>query len=188
MLKCAGCDTISLVRTYWYSEDCDPDGDPITHTDRYPPAPTDRRIPDWSFELILGMTVDGGWVNFLMQEVYSALGMKAHRLAAMGIRTIVDHIVTSNAGEGGTFKSKIERMREMGKISDMEVDVIYSVFDLGSATAHRGHMPSKADLNTMLDVAEGLLERLYVDPIRRERQIRAAQELKARIPKRPSRT
>ena len=42
--------------------------------------------------------------------------------------------------------------------------MIYAAFDVGSASAHRGHSPSEYDISTMLDIMERLFYDLKAKP------------------------
>ena len=89
-----------------------------------------------------------------------------------------DHIVTWKAGEVGGFRDKLERMRDLGLISPSQVPSIFSAFDAGSAAVHRGYGPKEQHLYSMLEIAEGLIMRFYVDPVTEKRHEVAAAELK----------
>lgn len=85
MLKCRGCETITLRVTSsgWKSNE------PVTVV-YYPPAMA-RRMPDWAkvslvtLGLLEGPTVPDS-IRSLMEEVYVAVQNGSRRLAAMGIR------------------------------------------------------------------------------------------------------
>jgi hypothetical protein len=103
----------------------------------------------------------------------------------MGMRAIVDFVVTANAGEGGSFIDKLKRMHKIGLITETQVDVINAAFDAGSAAAHRGYRPTREDAFTLLDITESLLQQIYIDPLRQRQQIEAAAALKSNTPPRP---
>jgi hypothetical protein len=46
VLKCCGCDTITVRNRSWFSEDTDYDGRPVARVRYYPPA-TSRKPPSW---------------------------------------------------------------------------------------------------------------------------------------------
>jgi Domain of unknown function (DUF4145) len=189
ILECRACLTITVVNTHWFSEDCDLDDDgwtPIVHRDLYPPAPS-RKMPEWGVDALLCLPSDHRWIVQLHADIYAALGMKSYSLAAMGTRAIVDFIVTTKAGDKGYFGGKLNRMREQNLITEIQVGVIFAAFDAGSAAVHRGHSPTREDVNTQIDIAETLLQQIYIDPVRQKRQAEAAAALKSRTPQRPNR-
>lgn len=105
----------------------------------------------------------------------------------MGARAIIDHIVTSQAGDFRPFKEKLERMCKKGLISAGQIDTIDAAYDAGSAAAHRGHIPEREDLDTLLDITENLIEKTYVEPVWEARRAKAAAALRAKTPPRPKR-
>lgn len=185
IVECAGCHTVTFIHSHWFSEDYEftEDGStPIVHRDLYPPTPS-RKMPEWGMDAYLGLKTDDLWIVKLHADIYAAIGIEAYALAAMGTRAIVDFVVTSNAGEGGNFKDKLNRLKQ-NLITETQVDVIYAAFDAGSAAAHRGYSPTRKDVYTLLDITESLLQQIYIDPVRQRRQVEAATALKSKTPQR----
>jgi hypothetical protein len=67
----------------------------------------------------------------------------------------------------------------------IRIGILNAAFDAGSAVAHRGYSPSRQDANSLLDITESLLRRVYVDPMYERRHAEAAADLTERTPKRP---
>jgi uncharacterized protein DUF4145 len=186
ILECMGCQNVTFVHTHWFSEYTDNTGRPIVHRDLYPPSPR-RAKPDWAGDLWAAVPRKQQWLVKLYHDIYGALGLRALGLATMGMRAIVDFVVTSAVGDAiKGFKNKLDAMREQGLISELQVDVLYAAFDAGSAAAHRGYSPSREDANSLLDITESLLRRVYIDPMYERRHAKAAADLTERTPKRPS--
>ena len=187
VVECCGCRTRTFLHERWFSEDTveDQGPEPIVHRTVYPPAPT-RKMPEWSHDqfIMLDVPPNDAWVFKLHQDVYAAIGLGSLHLSAMGVRAIVDHIVTWKAGDVGGFRDKLERMRDLGLISPSQVPSIFTAFDAGSAAVHRGYGPKEQHLYTMLDIAEGLIMRFYVGPMTEKRDEIAAAELKRSTPPR----
>jgi hypothetical protein len=188
IVECCGCRTLTFLRERWFSEDtveADHGPEPIVHRDIYPLGPA-RKLPEWSNDpfILLDVPSNDAWIFNLHQDVYAAIGLRSLRLSAMGIRAIVDHIVTWKAGDVGAFLDKLERMRDLGVISSPQVHVIFSAFDAGSAAVHRGYDPELQDIYIMLDIAEALIGQFYVGPVMEKRREVAASELKKNTPPR----
>jgi hypothetical protein len=186
MVECNGCHTVTFVHSHWFSEDYDITEDgptPILHRDLYPPAPP-RKMPEWGTDGLLCYSLNDSWIIQLHTDIYAAIGIKAYALAAMGMRAIVDFIVTSKAGTKGNFKEKLTRMHQENLITGTQVEVIDAAFDAGSAAAHRGHSPPLVDVYIMLEITESLLQQFYVDPARQRRLARDADTLKSKTPQR----
>lgn len=205
ILKCKGCKTVSFLHTEWDSvdvEDTDDGPEPIVHRRLYPPTPS-RKMPEWGNDIYLcdirkenSESDDASWTEKdyplvrLHKDIYAAIGLNAYALAAMGIRAIVDVVVTSNAGEAlkgckDKFRCKLQQLEQTNLISKEQVEVIYSAFDAGSAAAHRLHRPTQQEVYTQLNIAETLLQQIYIDPERRRRQVAAAAVLKSKTPPPP---
>jgi hypothetical protein len=187
IVECRGCCDVSFIHSHWYSEDheyTDEGPEPIVHRELYPPAPA-RKPPEWGVDFPLSLSMQDHWVVKLHSDIYAAMGIGAYTLAAMGVRTIVDFIVTSKATDKGTFPEKLARLKAQQLISEAHVDIVSAAFDAGSAAAHRGYSPSTEDVNLLLDVAESLFEQIYLEPVRLKRRSAEAAALKSRTPPRP---
>jgi len=183
ILECCGCETITFRHTDWFSEITDPDGTPILKKDQYPPS-SSRKSPEWLNDLYVCVNIDEILFVGLLVDIYATMGLKAFSLSAMGARTVVDWLVTKAVGDVGTFRQKLEKMRDMNKITPERVDVIYAAFDAASAAAHRGHSPTESELSTILDIMERLLYDLVVKPYHDKKEAEAAKKLKESTPKR----
>lgn len=202
IVRCAGCDAVTFLREYWLPPPPPPPpGDDLDHspsalapqriglpqTESYPKFPR-RKIPEWSTEFYLNLDVEESWLCGLHLEIYKALGMGLLSTASMGVRAIVDHIVTSRAEDDrANFGTKLRSLQHQGLISAERVAILEAAFDFGSAAAHRGHQPSDQDVGLLLDIAESLIDSIYMTPQRLAREARAAEHLKQRTPPRPPR-
>ncbi|MCH7889306.1 MAG: DUF4145 domain-containing protein [Proteobacteria bacterium] len=140
----------------------------------YPPR-TKRRRPDW-----LDQLEDRDPVLFsLLKEVYEAADYGHHRLMSMGIRSVMDHVMTYLVEDIGGFEKKLDALVEKKIISDKQRELYDTVIEGGSAAAHRGYKPPWALLENMLELMEFLINQSYISgPM-----LEAA---KVHIPPRPS--
>jgi hypothetical protein len=188
VLLCAGCHEVSFVHEHWFSEDYDltDEGmETIIHRDIYPPAP--RRRPLDHDDLIMFVNMDEHWIAFLMRDIYSASGMGAFGLAAMGARAVIDHLFTTRSGLDSSFPDKAQKLKDDGLISEIQMKVSVDAFEAGSAAAHRGYSPSESDFKILLDITETLLQHICILPGRARRQALDAEKLRANTPPRPAR-
>jgi hypothetical protein len=185
-LQCGGCQEITFVHEHWFSEDYEMTADgcaPIIHREYFPPAP--RRKPLEQSDLIMFLRTEERWVELLLHDVYSAAGMGAYGLAAMGARAILDHLVTSRAGlAGNDFPKKAMALVASDLITPAQKEVLVIAFDAGSAAIHRGFAPSETDFFTLLDITESLIQRLCISPGRAAQQAEEAKTLKTNTPPR----
>ena len=167
MLECCGCETVTLRKTYWFSE-----WDGGVEVEYFPPAVA-RSLPPW-----LGELRDD--LQSLIKEIYAALHADSRRLAVMGARTLIDMVVVDQVGDVGTFHQKMVALQDSGVVSPRNRVFLEAALDAGNASAHRGHAAGPDDVSHVMDIVENLLQAVYVLP-------NATNALRANTPPRPPR-
>jgi hypothetical protein len=114
----------------------------------------------------------------LLREVYRSLDADNRSLPMMGARALLDILIVEKVGDVGTFKQKLDKLAAGGFIGTAQVEILDAALDAGSAAAHRGHTPSFAEVNAVMDIVENLLKAVYVLPD-------MAKSLKKTTPPRP---
>lgn len=151
LFQCQGCDDVCMrvLRT-----DCEmpPDFEPAPLF--YPPR-LFRVRPKWFSELPLVL-------RSVLDEVYLALATDSRRLAAMGVRTAVECVLSDKVGESGGFTQRLEKLEEQGSVGRADREHLAAVVDLGNAAAHRAHAPSFDDLEHAMDILESVLRSAYL--------------------------
>ncbi|WP_271505174.1 DUF5655 domain-containing protein [Bradyrhizobium sp. CCBAU 11357] len=179
IIECCGCEHLALVKLTHFSEDVGYDYDPqsgepieVPNWDEmiYPPV-TYRVAPTW-FEDLPDPTL-----REISAEIYKSLQTGSHYLATFGSRTLIDRLIVLTVGDKGNFTKGLTALRDEGKISQHERDILEPVLQAGHAAAHRGWAPTREQLATILDTVEGLLHRLLVLP-------KLAEELEEAVPSR----
>ncbi len=177
MLKCCGCDNVAMRHLHWFSEDTEPDGSPVVYTNYYPPA-ISRREPRWLNDIDDLFAEDKqSCVASLLKEIYVALYNDARRLAAMGIRALIEQMMIHKVGDTGSFASNLAKFHSDGFISKKQMEVVETILDAGHAAIHRAFHPSQEDLNVLMDITESVVEAVYAHEGK-------TQTLKKRVPKR----
>jgi len=110
----------------------------------------------------------------MMREIYSALHANSRRLAMMGARTIVDMYMNDTLGDVGGFAKKLNQLVTDGHLAKQDQEILAVALEAGHAASHRGHQPSSADLNHVIDIVENLLQKRAL--------AKAAATLKAKTP------
>ncbi len=143
IVQCKGCDEISFL----FEEDNkltdanESDTLPFEASEAsttYPP-PLFRRYPSWF------NSIPDAELKSLLHEVYAALQYGSRRLAVMGVRTMLDRVITEVVGdyvqEGvkqtDAFKTKLKAYAAQTGLGVRTRDAIIAVFNAGSAAAHR---------------------------------------------------
>jgi len=174
MLECAGCHTISMgCRTRHY-----PNGE-VEHT--YYPSPVSRKEPPWVFYLRISWSGAAGdeAIGELLHEVYQAIHGGQHRLAAMGIRALLEQVMISKVGDLKTFEEKMDAFQKNGFVSLIQRDAMRETLEIGHAAMHRSFKPTERELNIALDIVEGILAAIFDHS-------EAAATLAKRVPPRPT--
>lgn len=166
VVQCAGCDAVRLIHRHWFSEETDPDGTPLIHTDYFPPTVT-RQRPSWRRNLFPFHMVVANEFNPLFDEIYSAHAAGSYRLAVMGIRALTEKIMVEQVGKLGTFAQTVDAFFQKGFVAAVQQDLFRSVLvEAGHAAMHRGFQPQKDDVETLLDIVESLIDTIYFQPMR----------------------
>jgi hypothetical protein len=162
MLKCGGCDSIKLRLKEWCSEDpCNEKGHLIPRISYYPSA-VFRPKPRWLVDLMLEVSWDEGNVHELLSEIYVALQNDQRALAAMGIRALLEKIMVEKSGDHGTFAANLKEFENQGYVSRIQRERLETILEAGHAAMHRLYKPSKVDLVTLVDIAESVVESIYI--------------------------
>lgn len=177
IIECCGCEHVALVKKTHFSEDFDYLDHPetgktslIANWDEtiYPPV-SYRTPPDWFADL------PDQTLQLISREIYKSLQTESLYLATFGSRTLIDRLILLTVGDKGNFGKGLAALREEGKLSDQEREILEPVVQAGHAAAHRGWSPTMDQLGTILDTVEGLIHRLLVLP-------KLAEELEGAVP------
>ncbi len=168
LFECQGCEEVTLKRSGRSSE-LDPDSEVVTH---FPPRVA-RQPPHW-----LSKVKDKN-VAALLREVYAALQADSRRLAMMGCRAVLDRIMVIAVGDLGNFDKMLDEMVAQQLLSKPERDVLAAAIDAGSASAHRGYLPTPEALDHIVSIVEHAVEATLLPNV--------AKEIKRTTPRRPRR-
>lgn len=175
MLKCCGCDNVNLQHSSWCSEDMEVDGSAAISVTYFPPA-ISKAEPSWLTQLDGDFDSNRRYIVALIREIYSALHNDSRKLAVMGVRALLEHVMISTVGDHGTFEKNLENFQVQGYLSGKQRKSIESILQAGHATMHRQFSPSTNDVNIIVDIAESLIATTYVHADK-------ADELDKRVPK-----
>jgi hypothetical protein len=166
ILRCRGCEAVYFQHETTFSEDWNYQIDPFTgeheqyteSTITHWPPPSKRLRPLWSDDVELDRDLRG-----LLSEVYVALDNDLKVLAAIGMRTTFDRASEIlGVHPELSFKDKLKGLNDAGHIGDGEMTAISVLTDAGSAAAHRGWSPTNTELDTMMEILEGFINRNLV--------------------------
>jgi hypothetical protein len=143
----------------------------------YYPSPVSRKKPTWIALLPFGFhagKVEAALAD-LLGEIYEAVAGGQHRLAAMGIRAVLEQVMILKVGDLRTFDEKIEAFHKAGYVSLIQLDAMRETLEIGHAAMHRSFKPNEDELTTALDIVEGILAAIFD-------HAEAARQLAKRVP------
>jgi hypothetical protein len=158
-LKCLGCDTVILRHTSWFSEEDEP------KTTYFPPA-IFRKKPDWFPQLWLELREEDEFVRLLLDEIYVALQNNLPRLATMGVRSLLEKVMISKTGDRGSFAGNATEFERLGFVSRVQRERVEAILEAGHATIHRDFSPTREDVITLVDIAEHIVESVFLHDTR----------------------
>jgi hypothetical protein len=129
----------------------------------YYPSPVSRKMPSWMplWGLGLGRSRGEAAIAAVLMEVYQAVDARQYRLAAMGIRALLEQVMIHKVGDLRSFDKKLDEFQKQGYISAIQRDAMRATLDVGDAAMHRGFVPTEKDLTLALDIIEGVLAPIY---------------------------
>lgn len=126
-------------------------------------------LPPW--EIMRHQIPQPDWLSALqeplrgvMSEVYRGVDLDLRALAAMGIRAVIDMVLVDLVGDVGGFDKKLDRLVVKGHLTEASRTHMLAAIDAGNAAAHRGHIPDRIDVHTLLRICENLLYEHLVMP------------------------
>jgi hypothetical protein len=142
-----------------------------------------RKEPDWleSLSQHLPVNEDEWKLVDLLREIYAAVDGGRHRLAAMGIRALLEQVLIIKIGDIGGFDKKLDAFQEAGFVSAIQRDAMRTTLNVGDAAMHRAFVPKFAELNTCLDIVEGVMSVIYSHRKEAERTSAAVPPRKPRL-------
>lgn len=169
--QCCGCEQPYYYWSSWTEDNAGKDVDCFKEW-VFPPKPLHKE-PSWHidftfssvFSKVLGEE-DTTHISRLLGEVHTALSQDCPRLGIMGVRAIFEHIMISKIGDNGSFKKNINKFQDAGYISTIQRESIEHILEAGHAAIHRSHVPDIGELIAALQIVEGLIEVLYINPDR----------------------
>ena len=161
ILECAGCKRVYFQTTTLLVQDMTAplSENRIPPRVTYWPSPSKRRRPEWLAQMPF---IDPDLYRIL-SDVYRALDENLLTYAAMGLRVAFDHTsMHLDADPAATFKEKLDWLQQTGSIGQQEREHLDTLTDAGGAAAHRGWVPSLAEIDTLMAIGEQFIYRSII--------------------------
>lgn len=169
ILKCGGCDHVSFRAENWCSEDCGPDGRPEIEVSVYPKTAAQRAAPSWLEEFDFSEDELEKALNAQLKEIYGSFDQGAFWLCVMGVRAVIETLMTNKISDNGSFSKNLSEFSKRGFISEPQRLAMEQAIDVGSAAVHRGTQANRAKALEAIQVAENVIEAVMIQPKREAR-------------------
>jgi len=116
--------------------------------------------------------------SHLFSEIYKAINNDMLILAAMGIRSLIDHIAVRLTGKNDNYTKNIKNLVAGGYASEKQKEILDATLNLGHGAVHRGHIPTAEQVAVALDITESMIEMLLINKEK-------ADDLSKTVPARP---
>jgi hypothetical protein len=165
IIECQGCLLVSFRSSWW--DLAEPSIDPETeecfyesHPQLYPPRLVNRKN---SLTPSRGHCLPAN-VRRIYAETHQALCGDLPILAGIGIRALVEAVCKQKEAAGKDLERKIDNLVAKGILTLAGAEILHSTRLLGNRAAHEVEVVDAADLSAAMDVAENLLDSVYVLP------------------------
>jgi hypothetical protein len=132
-----------------------------------------RQSPDWIKKVPNPMRNQ-------LREIYDAHSQNCSWLVSIGLRGVVESFAIRHVGDMQTYQQKLDALKQQHFISDVEHGMLGTVVNVGGASAHRMHTPTRENVAILLDIVEGIIRSRYILPPAAHRIGRATPKRKSR--------
>jgi hypothetical protein len=112
-------------------------------------------LPEWHKDLRVRS------LRLLLSEIYRARQIDCPALVVLSLRSALDAICNEMWGDLGTFQDKLQKLVDEGLIGSKQRQLMAAAIEIGNATTHRGHIPTRGDAEAVHDIVEGLIKQHY---------------------------
>lgn len=158
IIQCMGCNEISFRTVSTCTEDWDPETDRLIESVKLYPEIINARDPIEGYDRFPHKTIR------IYLETLKAVNHQISLLAAIGLRVLIESICLEQKTETRDLKEGINKLADMGLLSDKQAEYLHSHRFMGNIAAHEIVAPNPQHLVAALDIAETLLKTIYILP------------------------
>lgn len=171
--KCQGCNTVRFRKEFTNNEDCNPSGGSPEIT----VFPEQRSVKHKGNREIRKLPVVGN----IYFETVVAYNSNCLILAAGGLRAIVEAICKQNEVEGKNLEKKIDALVERQLLAKPQAELLHEERYIGNAALHEIERPEESEIETGIEIIEGLLNTIYILPSKAEK-LRKTRKGRGKVP------
>lgn len=159
IVKCCGCERISFREEFADLNDMFPDDD-----DNWHPSIT---VENYPAKLKIAKKLDDIYVlpkkiKIVYEEAINAFNNDCFLLTGVAFRAIIEAICIEEDIPGKDLAKKIDNLVRQKLITEKEAQRLHSIRFLGNDSVHEMNVPDKETLLMVLNIAEHLLNNLYI--------------------------
>lgn len=171
LYRCGACDSVSYEKSSWDSESFEHDENGqmySVNTDLQYPPPS-------SAEFSFNTDYTPYSLNVLIEEMLYALAGGKLNLATVGLRMVIEFIVTDTKSAGNNLADKIDDLHKTDVVDIPQRDLLHKIRKKGNAGAHEGVPMTAREMAAGMGIVGLLLEKLYNGPGRSKDAIKKAE-------------
>ena len=104
------------------------------------------------------LALSGTVIEQWLKEIYSAVQNDSRRLAVMGIRSLLETVMIEKVGDSGSIGTNVKNFIAEGYIAQKNEETFRLQVEAGHAGMHRNYVPTKEELDVLLNITESLIE------------------------------
>jgi Domain of unknown function (DUF4145) len=161
IVQCLGCQSYSFRRSYACTEDIHvtPDGEQILDEaiEVYPPRVAGKQQLRNAYHL-------PRQVRRIYEETYKALCSEMPILAAVGIGALVEAVCKEQNAQGYRLHNQIDDLVKQGVLTNRDAEILHKLQFMDNKAAHEVKKHDVQTLSLAFEIAEHLLQGVYIFP------------------------
>jgi len=162
IIQCLGCRTLSFCHESRNSEDItvDPEtGDerPVARRQLFPRRSAGRSMLEDREEL-------PSEVRLVYEEAHNAFTNDLPIMTGFGIRAIIEAVCKAKGMQGNDLKVRIDALVQAGHVTKDGATILHSLRFMGNDAVHEMRAHKDGELSAAFQVAENLLQNVYIIP------------------------
>jgi hypothetical protein len=173
-VQCMGCESPKYVTSKEDLTEEDPYDRGESNVKVYPDLPAMEAKREAGFDPHEAKLPADVWKMY--SETLQALNAGIRTLAAGGLRATVEAICLDNGLISGTLQKKIDELAGKNLLTTSQAELLHEERYLGNAALHELETPAYHTLEDGLQIVEGLINTIYILPIKAARLRKAREE------------
>ena len=156
--ECAGCESLTYAISSWVDGNWNPSTGEMDRTWKtYPRSSTEH--PRMKGDHLLPPKISEVYL-----EVIGAINADLSILPAVGLRALIEAVCRDQGIPRGTLEKLIDGLATKGVLTAAQAKILHGHRFLGNSAAHEAVPPKQGELEAALEIAESVLQTIYIVP------------------------